>query len=53
MKEPGGILKKWNEKGLRTVDAIEQGENKPVEKHTAPDEENDIQKYVQKMHRKR
>ena len=49
----GGILKKWNEKGFRTVDAIEQGENKPVEKHTAPDEENDIQKYVQKMHRKR
>ena len=50
----GGILKKWNEKGLRTVEAIEQGENKPAAKQNLPTaEENDIQKYVQKMHRKR
>ncbi|MBR6677197.1 MAG: DnaD domain protein [Oscillospiraceae bacterium] len=50
----GGILKKWNDKGLRTVEAIEQGENKPAAKQNLPGaEENDIQKYVQKMHRKR
>ncbi len=50
----GGILKKWNEKGLKTVDAIEQGENKPAaSRQNVPAEESDIQKYVQKMHRKR
>ena len=50
----GGILKKWNEKGLKTVDAIEQGENKPAAKQNVPAaEQSDIQKYVQKMHRKR
>ena len=49
----GGILKKWYEKGLKTVDAIEQ-ENKPTAQQNLPAaEEDDIQKYVQKMHRKR
>ena len=49
----GGILKKWHEKGLKTVDAIEQGENKSAPAQPARGEESDIQKYVQKMHRKR
>ena len=50
----GGILKKWNEKGLKTVDAIEQGENKPAAKRgteaSAARREDDIWKYVQEMH---
>lgn len=50
----GGILKKWYEKGLKTVDAIEQGENKPVEKRNAEaiaaQREDEIWKYVQEMH---
>lgn len=56
----GGILKKWNEKGLHTVEAIEQGESRAPSAAAAPRrsaeptaQENDIQKYVQKMHRKR
>ena len=51
----GGILKKWHEKGLHSAEAVEQGESKPAAAPARGEsrEENDIQKYVQKMHKKR
>ena len=51
----GGILKKWHEKGLHTAESVEKGESKPAAAPARAEnrEDNDIQKYVQKMHKKK
>lgn len=53
----GGILRRWHEKGLHTVEEIERGDGAAARRgappESGPEQDNDIQRYVQKMHRKK
>ncbi len=53
----GGILKKWHEKGLHTVEEIQRAESRPAEKRPAAEKAgekaSEMQQYVQQMHRKK
>ncbi|MGM9618769.1 MAG: DnaD domain protein [Oscillospiraceae bacterium] len=53
----GGILRRWHEKGLHTAEEIERGDSAAPKRAEAPErraeKDNDIQQYVQRMHRKK
>ncbi|MGM9662706.1 MAG: DnaD domain protein [Oscillospiraceae bacterium] len=52
-----GILRRWHEKGLHTPEEIERGDSAAPKRAEAPErraeKDNDIQQYVQRMHRKK